>query len=78
MIISMSIHVVTGNSLVVQWLALYAFAAVGLGLIPGGGTNIAQAMQYASLHPKRKIKNTNTLNQKADRGFAIQQHGQET
>ena len=53
----MSIYVVTGNSLVVQWLARYAFAAVGLALIPGWGTNIAQAMRYASLHPKRKIKN---------------------
>ena len=38
-------------------LALCAFTAVGLGLIPGWGTNIAQAMRYASLHPKRKIKN---------------------
>ena len=57
MIISMFIHVVTGNSLVVQWLALCAFTAVGLGLIPDWGTNIVQAMQYASLHPKRKIKN---------------------
>ena len=42
----------TGNSLVVQWLGLGAFTAVGLGSIPGGGTKILQAAQHS--HKKKK------------------------
>ena len=33
----------TGNSLVVQWLGLRTFTAVGLGSIPGRGTKIPHA-----------------------------------
>ena len=32
-----------GNSLVVQWLELWAFTAEGLGSIPGQGTKFLQA-----------------------------------
>ena len=34
-----------GNSQAVQWLEFHAFTAEGLGLIPGQGTEIPQAMQ---------------------------------
>ena len=34
---------VTGTSLVVQWLRLYAPTAVGAGLIPGQGAKIPHA-----------------------------------
>ena len=34
---------ILGNSLAVQWLGLCAFTAVGLGSIPGRGTEILQA-----------------------------------
>ena len=34
-----------GNSLVVQWLGLYAFTAKGSGSISGQGTKIPQAVQ---------------------------------
>ena len=35
-----------GTSLVVQWLRLGAFTAVGPGSNPGEGTNILQATQH--------------------------------
>ena len=38
-----------GAFLMVQWLGLHAFIAVGTGLIPGQGTNIPHAIQ-----PKKK------------------------
>ena len=44
------------HSLAVQWLGLRAFTAEGLGLIPGGGTNILQAMLCSQKANKQKIK----------------------
>ena len=41
-----------GNSLAVQWLGLHASTVGGLGLIPGQGTKIPQAVQQG----KRKKK----------------------
>ena len=38
-----TIEVIGGNSLVAQWLGLYAFTAKGPGSIPGWGTKIPQA-----------------------------------
>ena len=43
-----------GNSLVVQWLGLCAFTAMGLGSIPGRGMKILQAAWHS-----QKIKNNN-------------------
>ena len=43
-----------GNSLVVQWLGLYALTVEDLGLIPGWGTNIPQAMQCGQKKKKQK------------------------
>ena len=40
---------IVGAFLMVQWLGLHAFIAVGTGLIPGQGTNIPHAIQ-----PKKK------------------------
>ena len=36
----------TGISLVVQWLRLHTFSAVGLGSIPGQGTKIPNAVRW--------------------------------
>ena len=44
--------VTVGNSLLVQWLALSALTAEGLGSIPGQGTRIPQA----TWHNQRKRK----------------------
>ena len=38
--------VIVGNSLAVQWFGLYTFTAEGMGLIPGRGIKILQAMQH--------------------------------
>ena len=43
--------IMVGTSLVVQWLGLGAFTAVGPGLIPGRGTKVPQA---AWLSQKKK------------------------
>ena len=40
-------EIIPGNSLMVQWLRLGVFTAVGLGLTPGQGTKIPQAMQHS-------------------------------
>ena len=40
-----------GKSRVVQWLRFHTFTAVGLGSIPGQGTELPQAIQ-----PSQKIK----------------------
>ena len=45
----------TGNSLVVQWLGLYASNAEGPGLIPGWETKVPQATRHGQ---KNKEKNT--------------------
>ena len=37
---------ILGSSLGVQWLTLYAFNAVGMGLIPDWGTKIPHALWY--------------------------------
>ena len=42
------------NSLVVLWLGLRAFIAVGQGLIRGWGTKILQAMWYGQKKRKKK------------------------
>ena len=39
-------RILTGNSLVVQWLGLLTSTAGGMGLIPGPGTKIHQAAQW--------------------------------
>ena len=44
------------NYLVVQWLGLCAFTAKGLGLIPGWGTKIPQAMQLSQKKKKQQQK----------------------
>ena len=43
----------SGNSLVVQWLELRAFTAMGLGLIPGWGTKIMQAVWHSTARKKK-------------------------
>ena len=42
---------ILGNSLVVQWLGLFAFTAKDLGSIPGQGTKIPQA----AWHGQKKV-----------------------
>ena len=42
-----------GNSLAVQWLRLQAFTAKGLGLIPGRGAKIPQAVGH--VQKKKKV-----------------------
>ena len=45
-----------GSSLVIQWLGLGTFTAVGLGSIPGQGTKILQAaMREEILNTYQKI-----------------------
>ena len=44
-----------GSSLVVQWLRLQASTAGGMGSIPGWGTKILHAMQYARPPKKRRV-----------------------
>ena len=44
-----------GNSLVVQWLALCASTAGGMGLIPGQGTKIPHARGAARKKKKNKL-----------------------
>ena len=46
------------NYLVVQWLGLCAFTTKGLGLIPGWGTKIPQAMQLSQKKKKKKQQKT--------------------
>ena len=45
-------------SLIVQWLGLCGFTAVGLGLIPGQGTKIPQALQCTQGKRIKKKKNS--------------------
>ena len=47
-----------GNSLVVQWLGLRAFTAMGPGSIPGQGTKILQAAWRGQKLKKTKTKKT--------------------
>ena len=47
-----------GNSLVVQWLGLWALTAKGLGLIPGQGTKIPQALWHGK---KKKKKDADVI-----------------
>lgn len=48
---------VRGNSLLVQWLGLCVLTAKGLGLIPGQGIKITQAMWWgAPLAPKNSMR----------------------
>ena len=47
--------VVLGSSLVVQWLGLSAFTAVGLGSTPGQGTKIRQAAQHSQKKKKKTV-----------------------
>ena len=47
------IHSYFGNSLVVQWLGLHAFTAMGPGSVPGWGTKI---LQTARCRQKKKKK----------------------
>ena len=49
-------EIIPGNSLMVQWLRLGVFTAVGLGLIPGRGTKIPQAMQHGRKEGRKKEK----------------------
>ena len=51
----------TGNSLVFQWLGLWAFTAKGLGSVPGWGTKIPQATKCGK---KKKNTQKNTKNPK--------------
>ena len=53
-----------GTSLVVQWLRLHVSDAGGLGLIPGRGTKIPQAMQHG---PKNKEINREPRNLKINK-----------
>ena len=48
-------NILSGNSLVVQWLGLCAFTAVGPGLIPGRGTEIPQATRNGQKEKKKFI-----------------------
>ena len=43
-----------GNSLAVQWLAVWAFTAKGLGSISGQGTKLPQAPQLGQKKKERK------------------------
>ena len=45
-----------GNSLVVQWLGLSAFTALGLGSFPGQRTKIPQAARHSKKKIKKKFK----------------------
>ena len=45
---------ILGSSLGVQWLTLYAFNAVGMGLIPDWGTKIPHALWYGQNKHKNK------------------------
>ena len=42
-----------GDSLMVQWLSLCTFTAKGLGLMPGRGTEIPQAMGCGKKKPTK-------------------------
>ena len=42
-----------GDSLMVQWLSLCTFTAKGLGLMPGRGTEIPQAMGCGKKKPQK-------------------------
>ena len=44
-----------GNSLVVEWLRIGAFAAVSLGSVSGWGTKISQAVWYL-LEPENQVQ----------------------
>ena len=52
----------------VQWLGLLAFAAKGLGLIPGQGTKIPQAARHSQREKKKKKKESRVqvLNPRSD------------
>ena len=54
-----------GTFLMVQWLELHAFTAVGTGLIPDQGTKIPHAIQQKKKKKERKRKflkqNKNTV-----------------
>ena len=49
------LNIITGNSLVVQWLGLHAFTAMGPCSIPGRGTKILQAI-WCSLKNRQTKK----------------------
>ena len=49
-----TVEVRRGNSLVVQWLGLRAFTAMGPGSIPGEGTKIPQAERLSQ--KKKKVR----------------------
>ena len=44
------------NSLAVQWLGLHTFTVESMGLIPGQGTEILQAMRHGQNNTKKKKK----------------------
>ena len=44
-----------GNSLAIQWLGLHAFAAGGMGSIPGWGTKILQVQQHGKIQTNKKL-----------------------
>ena len=48
-------NVFGGNSLVVQWLGLWAFTAEGPGSIPGWGTKILKAVKYGGGKKNRYV-----------------------
>ena len=67
---------VTGTSLAVQWLRLYASNAGGVGSIPGQGTKIPHAM-WPKDKSKSKIKYmavTNTGEINTDLNFSQPDH----
>ena len=58
-----------GNSLVVQWLRLHTFTAVGLGSIPGRGTKIPQAV----LHGQTNKETLNITNKSKNKQVGLHQ-----
>ena len=55
--LKVSIHIIciNGNSLLVQWLRLGTFTAVGPGSIPGRGTKIPQAAWHGQKKETTKL-----------------------
>ena len=53
-----------GNSLEVQWLGLGAFTAGALGLIPGQGTKIPQAVQRGQNNNKFTLDKLGSMERK--------------
>ena len=46
----------TGNSLVVQWLGLWALNVEGPGSVPGWGTRVPQATQRSQQNKQNETK----------------------